>query len=159
MYTKNDTMQKRLDLNYLSIRTEVWNQHGYRQGTEYSFPLLDKNLIEFMFSIPSKQMISKKYKRFLVRLACRNLLPKDILRNRLKNEHGRINMSAFCVNNNKEHVIKKLKEIKNHHMLNYIDIDKAIKKIENNNNLVNGDILTGIRIIRIYKFATKYAKQ
>lgn len=158
-YNLHKIMQHRLDLKYFSIRTEEWNRYAYRQGAEYSFPLLDKNLIELYFSIPSKQHISIKHNRIISRLAFRNLLPRDVYKANVKDEQGRFNFTGQSIKNQEDKIISKLREAQKCKELDGIDIDRIIKQAKKDKlNLLNTHLYTAIKIIRLHNFTEKYLK-
>jgi asparagine synthase (glutamine-hydrolysing) len=51
---------------------------------EYRYPYLDRNLVEFLFSIPTRQLAQPGRRRSLMRGALRNLVPREILERRRK---------------------------------------------------------------------------
>lgn len=160
MNTKNKLAQKRLDLNILAYRAETWNSYAYTKGVEYSFPLIDKNVIEFMFSIPTRYWVSLEYNRFITRLACRNYIPETIKKNKLKTETARMNYLQKCFDELIPKVIGKLEEVKDYELLGYVDIDKLIGCLnEENNERIYMHIIRALYILRLYNFAKKYSNE
>jgi hypothetical protein len=51
---------------------------------EYRFPYLDRNLVEFLFSIPRRQIVEPGRRRSLMRRALKNIVPREILERRRK---------------------------------------------------------------------------
>jgi asparagine synthase (glutamine-hydrolysing) len=51
---------------------------------EYRYPYLDRNLVEFLFSIPRRQIIEPGRRRSLMRRALKNIVPNEILERRRK---------------------------------------------------------------------------
>jgi asparagine synthase (glutamine-hydrolysing) len=51
---------------------------------EYRYPMLDKDLVEFLFSIPQEQLVRPGRRRFLMRRALRGIVPEEILERRRK---------------------------------------------------------------------------
>jgi asparagine synthase (glutamine-hydrolysing) len=55
-----------------------------KERLEYRYPYLDQSLVEFLFSIPTRQLLRPGRRRSLMRRALRNLVPKEILERRRK---------------------------------------------------------------------------
>jgi asparagine synthase (glutamine-hydrolysing) len=51
---------------------------------EYRYPMLDKDLVEFLFSIPPQQLVKPGRRRFLMRRALHGIVPDEILERRRK---------------------------------------------------------------------------
>jgi asparagine synthase (glutamine-hydrolysing) len=51
---------------------------------EYRYPYLDRDLVDFLFSIPREQLARPGRRRYLMRRALRNIVPKEILERRRK---------------------------------------------------------------------------
>jgi asparagine synthase (glutamine-hydrolysing) len=51
---------------------------------EYRYPYLDRDLVEFLFSIPREQLVRPGRRRSLMRRALRNIVPEEILERRRK---------------------------------------------------------------------------
>lgn len=51
---------------------------------EYRYPMLDKDLVEFLFSIPREELVQPGRRRVLMRRALRGIVPKEILERRRK---------------------------------------------------------------------------
>jgi len=63
---------------YIPSRTEDWYINGYRNGIEYRYPLLDKEIIEYILSVPSKFLIKDEYSRSIVRELSEGILPDGV---------------------------------------------------------------------------------
>lgn len=57
-------------------------QHLFRP--EYRYPMLDKELVEFLFSIPREQLVRPGRRRAMMRRALRGIVPAEILERRRK---------------------------------------------------------------------------
>jgi asparagine synthase (glutamine-hydrolysing) len=57
---------------------------GLLSRPEYRYPLLDKQLIDFLFSIPREQLVRPGRRRSLMRRALQNIVPDEILERRRK---------------------------------------------------------------------------
>lgn len=62
-------------------------QPGVTVRYEYRYPYLDRNLVEFLFSIPREQLVRPGRRRSLMRRALRGIVPSEILERKRK---------AFC---------------------------------------------------------------
>lgn len=51
---------------------------------EYRYPYLDRNLVEFLFSIPTRQLVEPGRRRSLMRRALKDIVPNEILERRRK---------------------------------------------------------------------------
>lgn len=63
---------------HLARRTENWALMGARYGIAFSFPLLDRRVVEFAWSLPSTLFCRGGWKRRLFRDAMANVLPEKI---------------------------------------------------------------------------------
>jgi len=57
---------------------------GLRAQREYRYPYLDRDLIEFLFSVPRDQLVRPGRRRSLMRRALRGVVPSEILERRRK---------------------------------------------------------------------------
>jgi asparagine synthase (glutamine-hydrolysing) len=62
---------------------------------EYRYPMLDKDLVEFLFSIPREQLVRPGRRRSLMRRALRGIVPEAILERRRKAFQLRASLNAF----------------------------------------------------------------
>ena len=62
---------------------------------EYRYPMLDKDLVEFLFSIPPEQLVRPGRRRFMMRAALRDIVPVDILERRRKAFQLRATLNAI----------------------------------------------------------------
>jgi len=63
---------------YLPDRMEEWYVNGLRHGIEYRYPLLDKNIVEYMLKVPSKLLVNDQWSRTILREISDGLLPDSI---------------------------------------------------------------------------------
>ena len=63
---------------HLQERTESWAAHGAEFGVVYSYPLLDRRIIEFSLSIPDHLFFRHGWKRWLFRRAAAGIVPDDV---------------------------------------------------------------------------------
>jgi asparagine synthase (glutamine-hydrolysing) len=62
---------------------------------EYRYPMLDKDLVEYLFSIPPEQLVQPGRRRYMMRRALLNIVPAEILERRRKAFQLRAPMSAI----------------------------------------------------------------
>lgn len=74
---------------------------------EYQYPMLDKDLVEFLFAIPPEQLVRPGRRRALMRRALRGIMPPEILERRRKAYRLHASMSAIRAAHHKlERLIK-----------------------------------------------------
>jgi len=136
------------EYGHIQSRVESWNTLAIRKHLEYTYPLLDRKIIEFMFSIPSKYFIHNGVGRYLFRLASKGLLPEKILWADTKEEPNRVKrLSSLMDNSFKLLVLNKQLEDK---LSSYIQVDKLMYEIENLNlNILNKNTILMIMNIEI----------
>jgi len=54
------------------------------ERVEYRYPYLDRDLVNFLFSIPSRQLVQPGRRRSLMRRALKNIVPNEVLERRRK---------------------------------------------------------------------------
>jgi asparagine synthase (glutamine-hydrolysing) len=62
---------------------------------EYRYPMLDKDLVEYLFSIPPEQLVRPGRRRFMMRRALQGIVPSEILERRRKAFQLRAPMNAI----------------------------------------------------------------
>jgi len=75
-----------IKLYHLPDRMDAWSMNAEKVGIEYRYPLLDKELLEFWFSIPIEYTYRGFEKRILYREALRGILTENIRIKTKKNE-------------------------------------------------------------------------
>ena len=63
---------------YLPDRIEEWYVNGMRHGIEYRYPLLDKEIVEYMLKVPSHLLVNGTWSRTLIREISEGLLPDGV---------------------------------------------------------------------------------
>ena len=81
-----------LNNGHLAKRMEAWAVNGARRGLLYSYPLLDRRILEFCLGTPPEQFVQQKWGRFLMRRGVEGILPAAVQWNRSKRE-----AAAFAV--------------------------------------------------------------
>lgn len=77
-----------LEFGHLQYRMEAWAAHGAGLGLEYTFPLLDRRIMEFALSIPGEMFFRYGWKRWLYRTAMEGMLPEVVRWNSTKFDHA-----------------------------------------------------------------------
>ena len=73
-------MQESLvQFGHLQYRMESWAAHGAALGLVYTFPLLDRRIMEFALGLPGRMFFRNGWKRWLYRTAMEGILP-DVVR-------------------------------------------------------------------------------
>jgi asparagine synthase (glutamine-hydrolysing) len=63
---------------HIAHRAEVWALVGARHGLAYTFPLLDRRVVEFALSLPSEFFVSGGFRRRPFRDAMQDVLPEEV---------------------------------------------------------------------------------
>jgi asparagine synthase (glutamine-hydrolysing) len=79
-----------LNMYYLPELMDSWSINSEKYGFEYKYPLLDKDVLEFWFSIPLEYTYKDFYSRLLYREAMRGILTEKIRTRKDKGEAIRI---------------------------------------------------------------------
>lgn len=79
-------MELLLGLGHLGQRTEDWARLGAPRGIAYRYPLLDRRLVEFCFSLPPRLFHHLGFTRYVFRKAFADILPTEIVWGRPKRE-------------------------------------------------------------------------
>lgn len=74
----------------ISSRAEDWAISGAQHGIEYSYPLLDRALLEFVLTLPPRMFLRNGQKRWLMREIMRGQVPELIRSNTSKVETLRV---------------------------------------------------------------------
>lgn len=78
--------QMLLDYGHLTNRIEAWAISGSQHQLVYSYPLLDRRIVEFALGIPVDLFFKQGWKRYLFRLSTGNLLPERVRWNKTKED-------------------------------------------------------------------------
>lgn len=152
-----------INCHYLQERTEEWYMNAVKLGISYRYPLLDKNLIEFALSIPSKFMFIEKYSRNLLREISSELLPESV---RWKKNGGDPVAYHFAKKNliscGQEyiHEIEKFKKVADLQFIDFEKLEKDVRKFqEKPNDKIDVNLFYSLFYIKqIDEFIKKYRK-
>lgn len=114
-----------LDLGHIQSRIESWAAGAISNRLEYSYPLLDKRIIEFVLSLPAECFVRKGKKRYIYRMAIKDLLPEKILWGETKKEPQRVKqLVSYSLHACKKDMKKKGKRKR---QSDYVDVKKLAK--------------------------------
>jgi asparagine synthase (glutamine-hydrolysing) len=71
---------------HLQERCESWSIHGFKNGVEYRYPLLDRRIIEYMLKVPSELLCKTDYFRPLLREISEGILSDDVRLSKYKTD-------------------------------------------------------------------------
>lgn len=100
---------------------------------EYRYPMLDKNLVEYMFAIPPEQLVQPTRRRALMRRALQGIVPPQILDRRRKAFQIRGPMKAIAAAQAK---LEQLLSQSSLSAMGFIDLDKFRAEL---NSAANGN--------------------
>jgi asparagine synthase (glutamine-hydrolysing) len=75
-----------LEDGHLTDRIESWALSGAQNGLVYTYPLLDRRIVEFALGIPVDWFFKNGWKRYLFRAATADILPDNVRWNKTKLE-------------------------------------------------------------------------
>jgi len=67
-----------VDFGHLQFRMESWAAHGAGLGLTYTYPLLDRRVMEFAMSLPGRMFFRDGWKRWLYRTAMEGRVPEVV---------------------------------------------------------------------------------
>ncbi|MCC5947036.1 MAG: hypothetical protein JJT89_01155 [Nitriliruptoraceae bacterium] len=67
-----------LSFGHLQARAESWASFGLNNALVYSFPMLDRRVLEFALNLPSDAYFHEGWKRWLFRTAIDGLVPDEV---------------------------------------------------------------------------------
>jgi asparagine synthase (glutamine-hydrolysing) len=67
-----------LQFGHLQYRMEAWAAHGAALGLNYTFPLLDRRIMEFALSLPGRMFFRDGWKRWIYRTATEGIVPDRV---------------------------------------------------------------------------------
>lgn len=76
--TPFDNQAAHFNLGSIARRTEAWHALGQKHGIEYSYPLLDRRLLDFVFSLPPEVYWNKNGKRIFFREVSERYIPSEV---------------------------------------------------------------------------------
>jgi asparagine synthase (glutamine-hydrolysing) len=91
-YTVKQDIIRAYENGHIQSRLNNWSQESYEFHFNYTYPLLDKRLVEFALQVPTKYNINNTnnlYDRYIYRQSIKHLVPEKILWGTHKKENIR----------------------------------------------------------------------
>ena len=107
---------------------DSWAYHSEKFGFEYKYPLLDKDVLEYWFSLPVNFTFEKLITRGLYREIMRGILPEPIRTREDKSETLRVKYLVQNMTNGKEYLEKLFEAIPDQDHLPFFKT-KAYRKL------------------------------
>ncbi len=128
--TIHDDQLDLFNQGHLTSRIESWASSSFKHRMEYSYPLLDKRIVEFALGIPSSMYYQKGQGRFLYRHAIRGLLPDDMRWGNFKLEPNRVKQLLKNEREASRLWLNKIEQSKGSKLVSsYIDYQRLKEKI------------------------------
>jgi asparagine synthase (glutamine-hydrolysing) len=115
---------RRLTGGALQCRMEAWAAHGVAMGITYTFPLLDRRILEFALSIPDHLYFRSGWKRWLYRTAMEGVLPDRVRWNPDKFDDA-ANESARLVGAEARELLRE--KLRGRSDNPYVDVDRLLQ--------------------------------
>ncbi len=96
---------------HLTKRIDSWSHYGEKYGISYTYPLLDKDLLDYWFSIPIKYTFDEKKTRGLYREVVKGFLIDSIRLRRDKTENLRLQHTYYQRLDSLPSLLKQVEEI------------------------------------------------
>lgn len=144
---------------HIPARTEVEYINGFLNGVEYRYPLLDKRIVEFMLSVPSKFLVEGKYSRMILREISKGLVPDGVTWVRKGIDpvyHASIKKNCFEAAMNFINRIDQYESNSDLHFINFGLIKKDIIKFKKKNKYSDEFINNMIIINNLHEFIKRY---
>lgn len=149
---------------HIPARTEILHQFGRKHGITYRFPLLDKRIIEYMLSVPSKHLYRGPYTRVLLRELADEWLPEDFGWKDQKREPVQLAIDNRLRKEAALRIMEELKEIGRCSEMEVFDIAKMVSDFRALQNGETGpdpeilDLLVGL-VKKRYEFVKGYSRE
>ncbi len=116
---------------HIPTRMDTWSHYAEKYGFEYKYPLLDKEVLEYWFSLPVRFTHENLDSRLLYREVMKGILTESIRTRRDKSETLRIKYSQQKMVEGKEYLESLFYAIPEKEHLPYFDL-KAYQKLFDN---------------------------
>ncbi|MES2355329.1 MAG: asparagine synthase-related protein [Pseudomonadota bacterium] len=143
-YGQHNQRLKLLTNPGLSRRTENWAITGARFGIAAAFPLLDRRVVEFAFSLPGNLFLCHGLRRKVYRDAMKGILPEEV---RLKPSKVDSCLDTPPVIGHREKLLERLADFRTHARAAHLfDLDVAERELRNL-NFVEKSVATAGKVI------------
>lgn len=85
-----------LKMGHLNMRMETWAAWSADYGFQYRYPLLDRELLEFVIGMPPSLFFGDRNSRFLARAVTQDILPRRLTKHDQANEVLRDDNRVAC---------------------------------------------------------------
>ena len=119
-----------LDLRHIPDRMDSWSINAERYGFEYKYPLVDKDVLEFWFSLPVEFTYMDFRSRLLYREVMKGILPEIIRTRPDKGEAYRIAFSQRERKTGKKYLAELFYALKPEEHLPFINRKALVKEIK-----------------------------
>lgn len=127
--TLDEYLLMKLNENYISNRTESTGASARMRGIEYTFPLLDVDLIEYYYSMPNYLKYKGGVGRYAFREIIKDFVPEKIYRRADKTGATVPNVLVRFMKDYKL-IEEYLQSVRNGKASEYIDFDKMIANMD-----------------------------
>lgn len=138
---------------YLPERMEDWFVNGARYGIEYRYPLLDKDIIEYVLKIRSKLLFKGEYSRIILREISKGILPESVRWKKSGSDPVAHYFAKKHVSDSSLEFANEIEAFKKNPDLDFIDFDKISTDIEkfrkNRDNETNEVLLLTIFNVKL----------
>lgn len=157
--SRRDIHLRFLNYKHIADRFEHCSNHGFRNGIEYRYPLVDKRIIEFMFKVPSRLLFKNGYYRILLREISEGLVPEEIRWNVSKQDPVRFQTLTELFDNVCIQVMDEVDDFKTNPELNFINFDLLKKDIADfRKGLITQRPSEAFEILMFLKKAAEFTK-
>ena len=109
----------------LSYTFEMLDNNGALMALDWRYPFIDKELVEYCYSLPSEQKVKNSWEKYILRKSMTNILPKKIQWRR-KNAGSAINIldrfAEYGRTRIKENIMREMRLIEE-----YVDYKKLLR--------------------------------
>ena len=123
-----------LENYHIPERIDSWSLFSEKYKFEYKYPLLDKDVLEFWFSIPLEYNYKDMKARLLYKEAMKGILTESIRTRNDKSENLRIQYTFKNIFESKEYTIDLLKKIEAEDHISIYKVEKFYKLYEEYKN-------------------------
>jgi asparagine synthase (glutamine-hydrolysing) len=138
---------------HIPERMESWTIFSEKYGFEYKYPLLDKEVLEFWFSIPIEYTYENFHPRLLYREAMKGILTEEIRVRRDKGEGMRIAYTKKNSTDGNQYIINQLLSIPKKEHLPFFNPDLLSKLL---NKSPKQDIFKEMKRMQMGTFYLRY---
>jgi asparagine synthase (glutamine-hydrolysing) len=129
--SRKEFIMNLLKMYHIPTRIDTWAFYSEKYGFEYKYPLLDKDLLDFWFSLPVSFTYEKFEPRLLYREIMKGILTESIRVRKDKSETLRIKYTQQNRRDGKEYLEKLFNDIPKNKHLPYFNIKTYERLLKN----------------------------